>query len=96
MRNYKTTALRHLFKVISSAVSYPIHTAPGQASSGSLPVLSSPVTDNCPSQISGKERMTVEFFSLPNLHERMFASNPRPSAYQTGAYPIELPRPANM
>ena len=32
----------------------------------------SPVTDNCPSWISRRERMAVEIFSWPNLHERMF------------------------
>ena len=32
----------------------------------------SPVTDNCSSWISRRERMVVEFFSWPNLNERMF------------------------
>ena len=62
-----------------------------------LPI-SLPITDNCPSWISGRERMVVEFFSLPNLNERMFCrawgSNPRLSAYKADAHPIELPRPA--
>ena len=55
----------------------------------------SPVTDNCPSWISGRERMVVEIISWPNLNERMFCrtwgSDPRPSAYQADAHPIELP-----
>ena len=41
--------------------------------------------------------MVVESFSWPNLNERMFCrswgSNPRPSAYQADAHPMELPRP---
>ena len=69
----------------------------------SLPVLNtilSPVTDNCPSWISGRERMVVEMFLWPNLNERMFCrmwgSNPLPSAYQADAHTIALPRPANV
>ena len=57
-----------------------------------------PVTDNCPSWISRRERMVVEMFSWPNLNERMFCqtwgSNPQLSAYLADMHPIELPRPA--
>ena len=35
-----------------------------------MPLLS-PVTDNCPSWISGRVRMVVEIFSWPNLKRRM-------------------------
>ena len=31
----------------------------------------SPVTENCSSWISGRERMAVELFSWPSLHERI-------------------------
>ena len=53
------------FHVISGAISYPIHTVPGQASYAVYPYLVhtlSPVTDNCSSWISAKERMAVDFF----------------------------------
>ena len=49
-------------------VSYPIHTVPGQAFLAVYQYLVhilSPVTDNCPSWISGRERMAVETFSWP-------------------------------
>ena len=45
-----------------------------------MPFLS-PVNDNCPSWISGRVRMVVEFFSCPSLNERMWpdrGSNQRP------------------
>ena len=32
----------------------------------------SPVNDNSPTGVSGRERMAVESISWPNLHERMF------------------------
>ena len=44
----------------------------------------SPVTDNCPSWINGRERMTVEIVSWPISTKeccRTQGSNPRPSAY---------------
>ena len=56
----------------------------------------SPVTDNCSSWISRRERMAVEMFSWPSLHERMcrtWGSNPGPPACQANKLPIELPRP---
>ena len=53
--------------VISSAVSLPNHTFTGQAWSSkrltSIVHILSPETDNCPSWISGMERMTVENIS---------------------------------
>ena len=53
--------------VMSSAVSLPNHTFTGQAKSSkqltSIVHILSPETDNCPSWISGRERMTVENIS---------------------------------
>ena len=53
--------------VMSSAVSLPNHTFTGQAWSSkrltSIVHILSPETDNCPSWISGRERMTVENIS---------------------------------
>ena len=53
--------------VMSSAVSLPNHTFTGQAESSkrltSIVHILSPETDNCPSSISGRERMTVENIS---------------------------------
>ena len=53
--------------VMSSTVSLPNHTFTGQAKSSkwltSIVHLLSPATDNCPSWISGRERMTVENIS---------------------------------
>ena len=52
---------------MSSAVSLPNHTFTGQALSSkrltSIVHILSPETDNCPSWISGRERMTVENIS---------------------------------
>ena len=48
-------------------VSLPIHTVPGHASevvNQYKVTILSPVTDNCPTWISGRERMTVEIVSL--------------------------------
>ena len=59
----------------------------------------SPATDNCPSWISGRERMTVEITLWPASTKeccRMWGSNPRPSAYQADADPTALPRPSGM
>ena len=54
-------------RVMSSAVSLPNHTFTGQAYSSkrltSIVLILSPETDNCPSWISGRERMTVENIS---------------------------------
>lgn len=65
----------HTFKVISSEVSYPSYTVPGQASEAVyqylVPILS-PLTDNCLSWISRRMRMVVEIVSWPNLNERMW------------------------
>ena len=55
---------------LSSAVSYPIHTVPGQASwavNQYYVAIRSPVTDNCPAWISGRERKDVKMISWPNL-----------------------------
>ena len=64
---------------------------------GSLPVhIPSPVTDICPSWISGRERMPVEIISWPISTKQCcqsWGSNPRTSAYQADADPTELPRP---
>ena len=65
------------FYVISGAVSSkPSHTVPEQASEAIyqylVPILSQ-VTDNCPSWISGRQRMVVETFSWPKLNEECFA-----------------------
>ena len=53
--------------VMSSAVSLPNHTFTGQAQSSkrltSTVHILTPETDNCPSWISGRERMTVENIS---------------------------------
>ena len=57
----------------------------------------SPVTDNCPSWISRRERMAVEIISRPiSMKEccRTWGSNPWASAYQADADPTQLPRPA--
>ena len=54
----------------------------------------SPVTGNCPSWISGREKMTVEIISWPISTKEScwtWGSNPQPSAYQVDAHPIELP-----
>ena len=54
----------------------------------------SPVTDNCPTWVRGRERMTFERISLPNLHERMFhqilGANLRPSAHQAEVHATEV------
>ena len=53
--------------VMSSAVSLPNHTFTGHAKSSkrltSIVHILSPETDNCPSLISGRERMTLENIS---------------------------------
>ena len=57
----------------------------------------SPVTDNCPTWTSSRERMAVEIISWPiSMTEccRTGGSNPRPPEYQSDAHPIELPGPA--
>ena len=60
-----------------------------------VPILS-PVTDNCPSWISGRMRMVVEFFSWPNLDERMWPDrgwNQRPLDSQSDSLPTALGGP---
>ena len=55
-----------------------------------------PVTDNCPSLISGRERMAIEIISWPNSTKECcwtWGSNPWPSAYQADGHSIELLRP---
>ena len=58
----------------------------------------SPEIGNCPSWISGRERMTVENISWSNLHKRMLStrrgSNPKPPDHQWDAHPTEPPKPA--
>ena len=89
------------FQVISGAVSsvnYPHDSCASLL--GSLPVLSahlSPVTDNCPSWIGGRERMAIDIISWPISTKecyRMCGSNTRPSAYQADEHPTELLPPA--
>ena len=62
-------------RVMSSMDSLPNHTFTGQAYSSkrftSIVHILSPETDNCPSWISRRERMTIENISLWNHHERM-------------------------
>ena len=59
--------LRFYGPVMSSAVSLPNHTFTGQAKSSkrltSIVHILPPETDNCPSWISGRKRMTVENIS---------------------------------
>ena len=72
--------------VMSSAVSLPNHTFTGQALSSkrltSIVHILSPETDNCPSWISGRERMTVEniswSISTKECCRPRRGSNPRP------------------
>ena len=91
------TAFRHfLCRFGSGQLTYPHCSWVSWASliGSFIPVL---VTDNCPSWISGRERMTVEIISWSISTKeccRMWRSNPRPSAYQADAHPTELPRPA--
>ena len=88
--------------VMSSAVSLPNHTFTGQAKSSkwltSNVHILLPETDNCPSWICWRERMTVENISWSNLHERMLLTrwglNPQPPDHQSKAHPTEPPRPA--
>ena len=67
--------------VMSSAVSLPNHTFPGQALSSkrltSIVHTLSPETDNCPSWISGRERMTIENISVKKINHsyRSLGSN---------------------
>ena len=57
-----------------------------------------PENDNCPSWISGRERMTVENISWSNLNTRMLptrpGSNPQPPNHQSDVHLTEPPRPA--
>ena len=89
--------------VMSSAVSLPNHTFTGQALSSkrltSIVHTLSPETDNCPSWISGRERMTVEniswSFSTKECCRPRRGLNPRPSGLQSNAHQTEPPRPAH-
>ena len=89
-------------RVMSSAVSLPNHTFTGQALSSkrltSIVHILSPETDNCPSWISGRERMTVEniswSISTKECCRPRRGSNPRPPGLQSDAHPTEPPRPA--
>ena len=90
--------------VMSSAVSLPNHTFTGQALSSkrltSIVHILSPETDNCPSWISGRKRMTVEniswSISTKECCRPRRGSNPRPPGLQSDAHPTEPPRPAGM
>ena len=57
-----------------------------------------PETDNCPSWISGRKRITIENISWSKLHERILptrcGSNPQPPDHQSDVHPTEPPRPA--
>ena len=54
----------------------------------------SPVTDNCPSWISGRERTDVEIISWPISTKRMLPdARIEPSAYQVDADPTKLLHP---
>ena len=80
-----------LNRVMSSAVSLPNHTFTGQAQSSkrltSIVHILSPETDNCPSWISGRERMTVENISWSISTKECCRSrrglNPRPPGLQS-------------
>ena len=88
--------------VMSSAVSLHNHTFTGQAWCSkrltSIVHILSPETDNCPSWISGRERMTVENISWSISTKE--CSRPRRSrtrdllVYSRTAHPTEPPRPA--
>ena len=90
--------------VMSSAVSLPNHTFTGQALSSkrltSIVHILSPETDNCPSWISGRERMTVEniswSISTKECCRPRRGSNPRPPGLQSDAHPTEPPRPVKL
>ena len=77
--------------VMSSAVSLPNHTFTGQALPSkrltSIVHILSPETDNCPSWISGRERMTVEniswSISMKECCRPRRGSNPRPPGLQS-------------
>ena len=61
-----------------------------------MPILL-PVTDNCPTWISGRERMAVEMISWPICMKECFVgrgSNRRPSEYQGYMHLTELLSPA--
>ena len=80
--------------VMSSVVSLPNHTFTGQALSSkrltSIVHILSPETDNCPSWISGRERMTVENISWSiSTKECCLLVSSRT------AHPTEPPRPAS-
>ena len=80
--------------VMSSAVSLPNHTFTGQALSSkrltSIVHILSPETDNCPSWISGRERMTVEniswSISTKECCRPRRGLNPRPPGLQSDGY----------
>ena len=74
---------------------FTCHTFFGQAKSSkqltSNVHILSPETDNCPSCISRRERMTIENISWSNLHKRMLRTqqglNPQPPDHQSDAHP---------
>ena len=84
-------------EVMSSAVSLPIHTFAGQVEfSKRLTSIVHIWTDNRPSWISIREKMTVENISWSNLNERMLpirrASNPQPLDNESDAHQRKLYR----
>ena len=87
---------------MSSAVSLPNHTSTRQDYSSmqltSIVHILLPETDICPSWISGRETMTIENISWPNLHERMLPTrwglNPQPPDHQLDEHSMEPQRPA--
>ena len=78
-------------KILIPGSTLPNHTFIGQTWSSkrltSIVHILSPETDNCPSWISRRERMSVENISWSNLHERMLptqrGSNLQPPDHQS-------------
>ena len=89
---------------MSSAVNLPNHMFTGQALSSkrltSIVHILPPETDNCPSWISGRERMTVEniswSISTKECCRPRRGSNLRPHGLQSDVHPTEPPRPASL
>ena len=86
---------------MSSVANLPNHMFTGQALSSkqltSIVHILSPETDNCPSWISGRERMTIEnisrSISANEYCRSRWGSNPQPSGLQLDAHPNEPSRP---
>ena len=90
--------------VMSSVVNLPNHTFTGQAQSSkrltSIVHILLPETDNCPSWISGRERMTVQniswYISTKKCCRLRRGSNPPPPGLQSDMHPTEPPRLAQV